>query len=328
MSCSNARCVGVVRPALTNPDITLAMTAVRRVLAGIGALVLVATVWGVAIEPRLLLDDEAYDAELPNLPAGWDGQRVVLIADTQTGMWLDNEAMAREAVEDAVEQRPALALIAGDFVYTADSATVARAVDVFRPLAAAGIPTIAVLGNHDYRLNFKDQTADERLAAHVRRALEATGIRVLENEHVAVVHRGDTLSVVGIGSVWAGHSDPASALAGLDARVPRLVLMHNPQSYETIPGGAAPLALAGHTHGGQVRLPGLPRWSWLKIVRKGEVAADGWIDPSFGAAGNRLYVTRGIGFSTLPVRINCRPELTTITLRRGTAPAPSRTTDS
>ncbi len=303
------------------------MLLFRRVLASAVVLLLAAALWGIAIEPRMLLDDEKYEAELPNLPPGWVGQRVVLFADTQTGMWLDNEAMAREAVEDAVEEHPALALIAGDFVYKADSATVDRAIDVFRPLVMAGIPTLAVLGNHDYGMNYKDQQPDEALAANVRQALESAGIRVLENSHVPVVAGGDTLMIAGVGSVWAGHSDPAAALAGLAPGTPRLVFMHNPQSYEQMPAGAAPLALAGHTHGGQVRLPGLPRWSWLHIVRSGEVVTDGWIDPSFGAAGNRLYVNRGIGFSTLPVRVNCRPELTTITLRRGSAPAPTRTTD-
>ena len=138
---------------------------------------------------------------------------------------------------------------------------------------------------------------------------------------------GPRLAVVGIGSEWAGHSRPAEALRGLSPASARLVLMHNPESFKALPAETAPLALAGHTHGGQVRIPGFPRWSWLHIVRSGEVTADGWIDPSYGAAGNRLYVNRGIGFSTIPVRINCRPELTTFTLRRasGKAGVSSRT---
>jgi predicted MPP superfamily phosphohydrolase len=54
----------------------------------------------------------------------------------------------------------------------------------------------------------------------------------------------------------------------------------------------------------------------MTLVRSGRVAADGWI-PDYGAPGNRLYVNRGIGFSRVPIRINCPPELTWITLRRG-----------
>lgn len=308
------------------------MRFLLRFLLGLLLLLVVLALWGVFVEPRLLLDDETYEVELPHLPEAWDGQKVVLIADTQTGMWLDNVGMVEEAVEDAVAERPALALVAGDFVFKADSSVVRKAVALFRPLVAAGIPTVAVLGNHDYHMNYQDQQADEALAAHIRRELVAAGIRVLDNERLDVPAPGGgpSLAVVGIGSEWAGHSRPEAALRGLSPETARLVLMHNPESFKALPAGTAPLALAGHTHGGQVRIPGLPRWSWLHIVRSGEVTTDGWIDPSFGEAGNQLYVNRGIGFSTVPVRINCRPELTTITLRRasGGARVPSRTTDS
>lgn len=308
------------------------MRVVTRLFLGLLLLLIVLALWGVFVEPRLLLDDEAYEVELPGLPEAWDGQKVVLIADSQTGMWLGNDGMVEEAVAEAVDENPALALLAGDFVYKADSAVVRRAIGLLRPLVAAGIPTVAVLGNHDYRLNYKDQQADEALAANVRRELEAAGIQVLENERLDIPSPGGgpSLAVVGIGSVWAGHSDPAAAVRGLSPEAARLVLMHNPESFKALPAGSAPLALAGHTHGGQVRIPGLPRWSWLHIVRSGEVTTDGWIDSSYGAAGNHLYVNRGIGFSTVPVRINCRPELTTITLRRasGGSHVPSRTTDS
>lgn len=308
------------------------MRVLSRLLLGLSLVLAVLALWGVLVEPRLLLDDEKYEVELPHLPEAWDGQKVVLIADTQTGMWFDNAGMVREAVEDAVAARPALALVAGDFVYKADSSVVREAIALLRPLVAAGVPTVAVLGNHDYRLNYKDQQADEALAASVRRALEAAGIRVLENERLDVPAPGGGpgLAVVGIGSAWAGRSRPEAAVRGLAPTAARLVLMHNPESFKALPAGTAPLALAGHTHGGQVRIPGLPRWSWLHIVRSGEVTTDGWIDPSYGKAGNQLYVNRGIGFSTAPVRINCRPELTTITLRRasGRARVPSRTADS
>ena len=292
------------------------------------ALFAAALLWGVAVEPRLLLADETIEVRLPNLPADWDGQRVVLLADMQTGMWLDNSAMVRHAVHEAIELKPALALIAGDFVYKADTADVRRAVALMRPLAAAGIPTVAVLGNHDYRMNWEDAVPDEDLAARLRTALAAAGIRVLENERVQVPapRGGDPLTVVGVGSSWAGHSDPRGAMRGIPADAARLLLMHNPQSFTDLSAGSAPIAFAGHTHGGQVRLPGMPRWSWLHIVRSNEVATDGWIEAGFGARGNRLYVNRGIGFSTFPIRLNCPPELTTIVLRQtgGASHSPSR----
>lgn len=92
--------------------------------------------------------------------------------------------------------------------------------------------------------------------------------------------------------------------------------MHNPASFERIAAGRAPIAFAAHTHGGQVRIPFTPKWTWLSWVRGERVHSDGWDPPSVGAPGNRLYINRGIGMSELPVCINCRPELTLFTLRR------------
>ncbi len=77
----------------------------------------------------------------------------------------------------------------------------------------------------------------------------------------------------------------------------------------------APLALAGHTHGGQLRLPFMSQWSWMALVSDEKIYADGWIN-GFGKSGNRLYVNRGIGFSLIPARVNCLPELTFFTLHR------------
>ncbi len=68
--------------------------------------------------------------------------------------------------------------------------------------------------------------------------------------------------------------------------------------------------MAGHTHGGQIRIPGLPNWSYLSLFESDPVHMDGWIEDDFGKPGNHLYVNRGIGFSDYPIRINCPPEVT------------------
>ncbi len=298
-----------------------------RWLLGLLALLLGLVVYGVGIEPRLLLDDVAFEAELPNLPAGWDGQRVGLVADFQIGMWAGNTGMVHEVIEDMIDDEVALALIAGDFVYHPDSTRVDEAVASVQPLIAAGIPTVAVLGNHDYSIMKESSDRVDRFATYLAAELRRIGVTVLQNDAVAVpAPNGDTLWVAGVGSSWAGLDDVGAALAAVPEGAPRLWLMHNSEAFRDIPGGEALLALAAHTHGGQVRvLPG-ERNSWLDIVRKGEVAADGWAADSIGAPPNRVYINRGIGFSTVPVRINCRPELTEITLRPPTGPIPARGT--
>jgi len=94
--------------------------------------------------------------------------------------------------------------------------------------------------------------------------------------------------------------------------------MHNPRSFAVLPPGTAPFAIAGHTHGGQVRVPLAPGWSYLSLVTE-DLPIEGWAH-GFGNSGNRLYVSRGVGMSIVPARLNCPPELTIFTLRRA-APA-------
>lgn len=289
---------------------------VRRLGAGAGVLALALLVWGVGIEPRWLDVAEAR-AVIPGLPVGWEGARVAALSDFQLGMWLDNEETVAKAVAAAVAARPALVLLLGDYIYAREGEPeekARRARELLAPLVRAGIPTFAVLGNHDYGQDDRDDPPDEERAATVEREMEASGIRVLQNEAAAVARPGtEPLWVVAIGPAWAGRSHPAAAIGSVPERSPRVVLMHNPESFAAIGAGEAPFAVAGHTHGGQVRLPFLTRWSWLTLV-KSTRAVDGWAPPSYGEARNRLYVNRGIGFSALPVRINCRPELTVFTL--------------
>ncbi|HAA29437.1 MAG TPA: metallophosphoesterase [Cyanobacteria bacterium UBA8553] len=283
--------------------------------------------WGL-LEPYLI-DTEEEVAEIPGLPAAWEGKRVALIADWQIGMWLDNTSTIRRIVEQLIEERPAIVLIAGDFIYDPDkdpSEEINKAVEIVRSLPQAGIPTYAVLGNHDYGMKNKHAPPNEQLARQLHDALEAVGVQVLQNESVALTPSGNRnqttakmggnapLYLVGIGAHWPDRDQPKVALAPVPEGTPRLVMMHNPNSFEALPPNTAPLAVAGHTHGGQIRLPFTPEWSWLIFMREDEVHADGWIK-GYGQPGNRLYVNRGIGFSIIPIRLNCPPEITLFTLR-------------
>ena len=303
----------------------------KRVLYGAAAAVATIAVWGVVIEPRLI--DEVHEVVvLPDLPAEWDGRTIGVIADLQLGMWLANRDTIRRIVERLVAARPAAVLIAGDFIYfaseedredavkelrsqdLADSISHAsEAASLVQPLAAAGIPTFAVLGNHDYAMMWPTSVPRQRIAAEVVASLERVGIRVLDNQAVAV-GKGSPLYVVGVGPHLPGADRPAAAVATVPPGAARIVFMHNPASFAALPAHTAPLAVAGHTHGGQIRLPFLPHWSWLSLTSDRRIPADGWAH-DLGQPANRLYVNRGIGFSTLPVRINCRPEVTIFTLR-------------
>lgn len=278
--------------------------------------------WGLA-EPYLT-DVERRAAEVPGLPPAWEGRSVAQISDWQVGMWLDNEPTIRRITDRIIEEEPALVLITGDFIYHPHVTTqdeLRRVAALLRPLAEANLPVYAVLGNHDYGATSLGKASRNEVAQAVRRTLQNHGVRVLHNEAVPLPGEaaGSTpaarrLHLVGIGPSWPGEARPAAALAEVPDAAPRIVMMHNPNAFDRLPPRAAPLAVAGHTHGGQIRLPFLPAWTWLTFVQSDKVHTDGWID-GYGKRGNRLYVNRGIGFSALPLRINCMPELTLFTLR-------------
>lgn len=297
-----------------------------RVTGLVMAVLLGVLAYGSLIEPRMLLDVREETGSVPDLPQAWRGTRVAVFADMQVGMWGDNTRMIRRVAERIVRDSPDLVLLAGDFIYKpgADATDEAReVVEVLSPLARTGIPVFAVLGNHDWSMDKESAPVDEQAGRTIERALEDVGIQVLDNEARAVQHASDadTLWVVGIGSHWAGKDRPADAVAAVPPGAPRLVVMHHPDSFESLPAGQAPLAVAGHTHGGQFRLPFLPDWSWMTFTGGDEVHVDGWVSSDYGAPGNRLYVNRGIGFSLIPVRFLARAELTYITLE-AVPPAP------
>lgn len=279
-------------------------------------LVIVVLIYGSIIEPRLLLDSQRSEVEIPQLPSEWEGKKIALLADFQIGMWWDNQGMVVKAVDRIIEENIDLVLIAGDLVYKPDSLIVKKAVSLLQPLSEAQVPVFVVLGNHDYSLMKKESSLREEYADLLQLQLENIGINVLRNENYNLNNDGSPLFIVGLDSEWADKCDPEQAMKGIPAEAARIVLMHNPVSYRDFAPHSAPFTLAAHTHGGQIRLPGLPSESWLDIAREREVVAEGWSSEKIDSPGNRLYVNRGLGFSLIPIRFLCRPELSIFTLKR------------
>jgi uncharacterized protein len=280
-------------------------------------------VYGAAVEPRFVVRED-HAAPIPQLPAAWEGKQVAVFADLQVGMWWSNRDAARRLVQRVVELRPALVLIAGDFVYDAEESVDSQMIEVLailQPLLDARIPVYAVLGNHDYDLMNEGSQKESRVARRVRLALDSAGVRMMDNRTLALVPPGGdsataALYLAGIGEKWAKNDHATATMAQLPAGAPRLVFMHDPDSYAHIPAGEAPIAVAAHTHGMQLGIPFVSDWLWRTKFSDEGCGLEGWV-ASCGQAGNRLYVNRGVGFSILPIRVNAFPELTVFTLTRG-----------
>jgi uncharacterized protein len=237
---------------------------------------------------------------LPTLPPAWDGVRIAQLSDIHVGRLVSLED-ARDAVDLANSLEPDVIVLTGDYVSRADAITRAL-VEVFRNLRAPeGV--FAVLGNHDYWIH-RDQMI---------RTIEQAGIDMLVNEH-RILRRGRAeLCLAGVDDYWSEDPGPdlAAALAGVPESACRILLAHNPDYVEDLTGTPrVDLALSGHTHGGQVNLPllGPP----VLPIRHRKYAAGLVAGPHCP-----VYVSRGLGMVEVPVRLNCRPELPLLTLRRG-----------
>lgn len=284
----------------------LALTA-----AAVAVTAALATVGHAAFVVPYDLDVEQIAVDVPALPREWRGQELAVLSDLQVGMWAANLGAAEEAVDMIVEREPAAVLLAGDLLYSDDPPALEQTAlvsELLQPLLTSGIPVVAVLGNHDHESGY---------AAELSARLESIGVDVLRNEiaDLRPPGGGPPLAVVGIGSRRAGLDRPAVAFAALPDDAPRVVLMHNPASFPALPAGTAPIAFAGHTHCGQIVLPLGDGWSRLELRVDERYVVRGFASPEYGAPGNDLYVTCGIGMSRLPLRLGAHPQVVFATLR-------------
>ena len=172
---------------------------------------------------------------------------------------------------------------------------------------AAPLGVVACLGNHDYGRAFPADDPDHRaVGRQTRRLLEAAGIEVLVDQVTTRHVNGTPLQIAGVGEFWSDDYDP-TLVRRADHR-PLIVLAHNPDVFCELDPSAFDLMLAGHTHGGQVKLPLIGA---ITLPINHRELAEGLHERD----GARLYVSRGIGYG-YPVRFLCRPELPILELVR------------
>lgn len=251
------------------------------------------------------------EMDVRGLPGGWSGMRIAAVSDLQLGLWPDNEQVAAAAVRKALEARPDLVVLLGDYVARGgDYAALDR---VLAPLR--GRQVFAVLGD-------RDETEDpeggvDSLRAATIQALERNGVRVLRNARAMFVRAGDTAYVGGLEPYLARKPAwrQAEVFGGMpgDSLTPFL-LAHMPVTAVTLPTGKYQALVAGHTFCGSVEVPGTPRLAWFNSE-----VVPGTPDPGrtriYRLRGATVFITCGVGYSFIPVRYGAAPEVALITLR-------------
>ncbi len=234
------------------------------------------------------------------LPERLAGRTLLQISDLHIGRRVSDAYLAR-VFERAVALAPDIVAYTGDFVswYPPTFGKMRR---LFERAPRGRLGTLGILGNHDYGPRWsRPEIADE-----VAATAGAFGVRVLRNQACEI----EGLQFAGLDDLWAGRFAPERVMGGIDPARAGLALSHNPDTAD-LPGWGAfrGWILAGHTHGGQVRLPFLP--PPFLPVRNRRYAQGACACPE----GRRMYVSRGVGHLT-PVRFNVRPEITLFTLTR------------
>jgi len=231
---------------------------------------------------------------VPELPPAFNGFRLLQLSDLHIDL---NDAIAHAIIEQVRDVDYDLCVLTGDYRFRTFGA-IDACLDGMRRLRSNLKGTVlAVLGNHD--------------SVAMLPELEDMGIRLLMNESTACERRGAHLYVAGIDDAhFFGVGNIDKALAGIPGEAPAILLSHTPEVYRDAARAGVRLLLSGHTHGGQLCLPGgYP------------VTLDARIPRRFGRGawsyeGMQGYTSPGTGSSVVGVRLNCPPEITVHVLRR------------
>lgn len=267
------------------------------------------------------LSTEKLTVKIADLPASLQGKKLVQLSDFHYDGVRLSEAMLEKAIAVSNQAEPDLVVLTGDFVTSSPQPIHNLALRLKHLESRAGI--YAVLGNHD--ICYKHSRAE------ITDALNKIGVHVLWNEIAYPL--GKELPLVGLADRYSREFNPVAVMNQLDAATPRIVLSHNPDTAEILQTWRVDLQLSGHTHGGQIVIPGFGPWLlyYKKIVRnipvkmrrripylRGDyfvVRHWEWAQGLHRVGKNQLYINRGLG-TYLPGRLFCPPEVTVITLQR------------
>lgn len=282
---------GHVRGPERRPSHIVMLAVVLFVALVLGGVV----IYGTFIEPRRLV---VHEETLTLRPDGTHTMKLALIADLHAGRSPEmTTSILRELTKPEAADRVDALLIAGDFV--SDGATGGYSFEDLGHLNQPSI-TYGVFGNHDYM-------GDARA---LEEKLESEGIQILKNKHVLLGPQDASLAIVGVDDLWFGAPDLEAATKDIPEGVPKILLAHNPDMVFALGDYHFDAMLAGHTHGGQIRLP------WIGAIPPiPTVLGKAYDRGVFDWRGMPLVITEGIGLTGPHARLFAPPELMILTIK-------------
>jgi uncharacterized protein len=222
--------------------------------------------------------------------------RVVQLTDLHAGIFMTREEIRRYA-DQAIALQPDLFVLTGDFISTSMAFLPGCLEEMARVRARYG--TFATLGNHEHWYGWLSE---------LQTIFQKCRIPLLHNTHQVIQTEQGPFAVVGIDDMRSGRPDLDAALAGLDSVIPTLLLSHRPEIFPRAAARGIPLTLSGHYHGGQVKLRLHGRDISFAHMRTP------YPEGLYRMETCHLYVSRGIGTTFTPVRLNAPPEVTLLHL--------------
>jgi predicted MPP superfamily phosphohydrolase len=271
--------------------------SLRSWTAALGSLALAGglfTSYASHLEPRWL-QVVRITLPLPHLPRGMDGLTVAQISDLHAGSFVST-GKVRRFVAATNALHPDLTVVTGDMFHHRPESARSCADELAALRAPLGV--YAIMGNHERQLSPEEGEVPFRRA----------GLTVLCNAAHRVTAGDDSLWIVGLDDLLMRRGNLTRALCGVPDAACKILLVHEPDFADQCGTVSIDLQLSGHTHGGQIRLPGIGPLLLPVMGRKYPMGLyrvrDMWV-----------YTNRGLGVARPPVRFNCRPEITLFTLR-------------
>ena len=243
---------------------------------------------------------------IKGLSPGLNGLRIVQLSDIHHGPWM-SLTWVRQIIAAANGLAPDVVALTGDYIYNGVDYVAPMARELARLRARIGV--VGVMGNHDWWGG-----GDFMKTAFAREGVPLidNGRRFVTPNRRLVQHATEGLCLAGVGDLWEDKCLYDKALGGVPGGMPRILLSHNPDVAEESQflqsGHRVDLMLSGHTHGGQVSLPGIgapvTNSAYGQKYAKGLVA--GPVCP--------VFITRGLGMTVMPIRVGVRPEISVIEL--------------